>query len=86
MTENKKTVKVEFAPGAFDNFEGTQEELDELVANIQNMFANMSQEELVANSRSVTLDDLDELDEETQQQILSALDELNNDDNTRRLN
>lgn len=28
-------IKVEFAPGAFDNFEGTQEELDELVKMIQ---------------------------------------------------
>ena len=75
MSENKKPVKVEFAPGAFDNFEGTQEELEELVSEIQNMFTNMTSEELAANSRSVSLDDLAELDEETQQQILSALDE-----------
>jgi len=75
MSENKKPIKVEFAPGAFDNFEGTQEELEELVSEIQNMFTNMTTEELAANSRSVSLDDLAELDEETQQQILSALDE-----------
>jgi hypothetical protein len=75
MSENKKPVKVEFAPGAFDNFEGTQEELEELVSEIQNMFTSMTTEELAANSRSVSLDDLAELDEETQQQILSALDE-----------
>lgn len=77
MSENKKPVKVEFAPGAFDSFEGTQEELEELVSEIQNMFSNMSSEELAANSRSVSLDDLAELDEETQQQILSALDNEN---------
>ena len=77
MSENKKSVKVEFAPGAFDSFEGTQEELEELVSEIQNMFSNMSSEELAANSRSVSLDDLAELDEETQQQILSALDNEN---------
>ncbi len=75
MSENKKPIKVEFAPGAFDNFEGTQEELEELVSEIQNMFTNMTTEELAANSKSVSLDDLAELDEETQQQILSALDE-----------
>lgn len=32
-----KNIKVTFAPGAFDNFEGTQEELDELIATIQQM-------------------------------------------------
>lgn len=35
MTEK---LKVEFAPGCFDGFEGTQEELDALVAEIQRMF------------------------------------------------
>jgi hypothetical protein len=33
-----KELKIEFAPGAFDNFEGTQEELDELMAEIHRMF------------------------------------------------
>ena len=34
-----KNVKPEivFAPGCFDNFEGTQEELDELIASINQM-------------------------------------------------
>ena len=35
MTEKK--LKVEIAPGAFDNFEGTQEELQELLAQIHQM-------------------------------------------------
>jgi len=30
----KKEFKIEFAPGCFDEFDGTQEELDELVAEI----------------------------------------------------
>lgn len=34
----KKDLKLEFAPGAFDGFEGTQEELDELMAEIQKAF------------------------------------------------
>jgi hypothetical protein len=37
MSQNKKPVEVIFAPGAFDSFEGTQQELDELVAQIQQM-------------------------------------------------
>ncbi len=36
MNEDKK-LKVVFAPGALDNFEGTQEELDEMVAEIQRL-------------------------------------------------
>jgi hypothetical protein len=32
-----KQTKLEFAPGAFDNFEGTQEELDEFIAQIKQM-------------------------------------------------
>ena len=34
---NDNNFKIEFAPGAFDSFEGTQEELDEIVAEIQRM-------------------------------------------------
>lgn len=34
----KKDLKLEFAPGAFDGFDGTQEELDELMAEIQQAF------------------------------------------------
>lgn len=34
MTQAKK-LKVVFAPGCFDDFEGTQEELDALVKEIQ---------------------------------------------------
>ena len=30
-------LKIEFAPGCFDNFEGTQEELDALIKEIQNL-------------------------------------------------
>jgi hypothetical protein len=30
-------LKIEFAPGCFDNFDGTQEELDELINEIRMM-------------------------------------------------
>lgn len=32
--ENPENLKVVFAPGCFDSFEGSQEELDELMAEI----------------------------------------------------
>jgi len=35
-----KDTKIEFAPGCFHDFEGTQEELAELMAHIRTMVAN----------------------------------------------
>jgi hypothetical protein len=66
MTEEKKEIKIEFAPGCFDGFEGTQEELDELIADIKNMIASG---ELAENSRELTEEDFDELPVEVQEQI-----------------
>jgi hypothetical protein len=37
MPEESKKITIEFHPGCFDNFDGTQEELDELMAEIQNL-------------------------------------------------
>jgi crotonobetainyl-CoA:carnitine CoA-transferase CaiB-like acyl-CoA transferase len=51
-------MKVQFAPGAFDDFEGTQEELDALVAELEEMFESMTPEELAAQSRQVDVADL----------------------------
>jgi hypothetical protein len=51
-------MKVQFAPGAFDDFEGTQEELDALVAELEEMFESMTPEELAAQSREVDVADL----------------------------
>ena len=71
MSRNKKKMHVEFAPGAFDHFDGTQEELDALIAEIERQAQTG---ELEANS--VALDD-DEawaaLSEEEQQIIADAL-------------
>ena len=60
MTDSKKPMQVEFAPGAFDQFDGTQEELDAMMAEIMDMFANMSPEELEAASRPIDLDNVSE--------------------------
>ena len=51
-------MKVQFAPGAFDDFDGTQEELDALIAELEEMFESMTPEELAAQSREVDLADL----------------------------
>ena len=37
MSKPDKPIKISFAPGCFDSFEGTQEELDELIAEITAM-------------------------------------------------
>ena len=54
MTEQKKELKIEFAPGCFDNFDGTQEELQELIAQIRQMVNDGTLEE---NSTPVDPDD-----------------------------
>ena len=76
MTDSKKPIKVTFAPGAFDQFDGTQEELDELLKEIQELADNG---ELFERARSVDLEDLMEEDEETLEEILMQLDAIEND-------
>ena len=71
-----KPLKVEFAPGCFDNFEGTQEELDGLMAEIKTKFASMTAEELKDQSRLVSVDELledESISDDEFEQILSAL-------------
>lgn len=74
MSENKK-MKIEFAPGCFDAFDGTQEELDELIEEIIKMaedgtlmeqsepldIDNLSPEDLEALENSKFLDQISEL-------------------------
>jgi hypothetical protein len=55
----KPELKVIFAPGCFDDFEGTQEELAEFIAQIHQMAASG---ELAENSTPVDFDDLDDED------------------------
>jgi len=56
MTEEKK-LEVVFAPGCFDSFNGTQEELNELMAEIQSLAASG---ELFESSTLIDVDDLDD--------------------------
>ena len=54
-----KDLKIEFAPGCFDNFEGSQEELDDLINQIKEMFASGEAQEM---ARPLDFDDLDDED------------------------
>lgn len=78
MTEEKKPkLKVVFAPGCFDDFDGTQEELDALIADIEARVADGSFME-----QSVPLDDMSEEDWE---QISEHLDMLEKSSGNRTL-
>jgi hypothetical protein len=79
MTEEKKALKLEFAPGCFDGFEGTQEELDDLMSEIQRMFDSG---EMEANSKPV---DIDELIEEEPEYALKLMQSLNDEETKRNL-
>ena len=70
MTEEKKSRTLEFAPGCFDSFDGTQEELDEMVAEIQRMFDSG---EMEANSREVDIEELFEEDPDVAEKIFQTL-------------
>jgi len=70
MTEKK--IKIEFAPGCFDDFEGTQEELEEFQRLIREGFESG---DFLEQSEELTDDMFEELSPEDQQQILAALDD-----------
>ena len=80
MTEKK--MKVEFAPGCFDDFDGTQQELDDLVTEIQRM---VNSGEMFENSTPVTEESLADLSEEEQQVLLDAVRMFGADNNIRNL-
>jgi len=79
MTDNK--IKIEFAPGCFDSFEGSQEELDQLQQELLKMFAEMSPDELAQRSRPVDLEELGSEDPDVAEKIMNFL----NDDSPRIL-
>jgi hypothetical protein len=76
--EEKKPLQVMFAPGCVEDFDGTQEELDEMIAEINRLaetgelferslpvdLDELSDEELeeLAGKMGIDLDDLDEVD------------------------
>jgi len=56
-----KKLKLTFAPGCFDNFEGSQEDLDELINHIKEMFSNMTPEDFENHPDIDSLDINDKL-------------------------
>jgi hypothetical protein len=78
MTEPKK-IQIEFAPGCFDNFDGTQEELDELVAEIRRMAESG---ELQERSQPVDIDQLIDDDPDMAEALMRM---LGDDDEPRNL-
>jgi hypothetical protein len=68
-----KPLKVEFAPGCFDHFEGSQEELNELMAEIHRLVESGELFE-----RSVPVEELS--DEE-----FEFIEQLTNNEGTRNL-
>lgn len=71
MTDEKKTPEIIFAPGCFDTFEGTQEELNELIAEIQRMAESG---ELFEQSTELDIDSLIEDDPELADKIFDSFD------------
>lgn len=72
MTDSKKPLEVRFAPGALDHLEvEDQAELDKIMAEITEMFANMTPEELAAASRPIDWDNLSEEEAEILERALN---------------
>lgn len=74
MTDNKE-IKIQFAPGAFDTFDGTQEELDALMEEIHKMFEGKSMEEIAEISRPISDEDFDEFPDDVKLQLMRGHDE-----------
>lgn len=76
MTQEDKKPEIVFAPGCFDNFEGTQEELDDLINEIQRL---VDSGELFDKATPVALDDLSDEDLEALAEQL-GLDDIDDDE------
>jgi hypothetical protein len=79
-------MKIEFAPGCFDHIDvDSQEELDAIMTEIQNMLGNVTPEELEAMSTPVTDETLAEMDPEERAILMQAFDAHNMDARKRKL-
>jgi hypothetical protein len=68
MNSDKEKPEIVFAPGCFDNFDGTQEELDELIAAIQQM---VESGEIMENARVVDFDNPSDDDREIIEHLMN---------------
>lgn len=72
----KKPIKIEFAPGCFDSFDGTQEELDALITEIKQL---IDSGELFEKSQPLDIDELiEEEGDEIADQLYNALTQKEN--------
>jgi len=77
MTDEKdEPMKLVFAPGCFDGFEGTQEELDAMQAEIMELFTSG---DFFANSTPVDMDALMEEDPELATMLMERLGDIDNE-------
>ena len=76
--EEQKDLKLVFAPGCFDSFEGSQEELDELVNEIKRLFASG---EFFEKSKPLDVDELFEEDPELAEKLIKAADTMRDSGN-----
>jgi|FreactcultuFSWF8_1027224.scaffolds.fasta_scaffold07785_2 hypothetical protein len=70
-------IKVVFDPGCFDDFEGTQEELDETIKQITEMFQNGDLETM--QEEAVDIEDLAKTNPELANRLLEKLIILDDD-------
>jgi hypothetical protein len=69
-TEDCKDLKIQFAPGCFDDFDGTQEELDAFMAEITEMIQNG---DMLDSARAVDFDTMMEDEPEVAEKLIRAL-------------
>ena len=78
MTEEKK-LDIVFAPGCFDSFDGTQEELDAFMKEIQEHISNLTPEQLAEQSVEIDEEYLDKLYEQDPELAVKLVESLIND-------
>lgn len=80
MSKDNKEPKIEFAPGCFDGFEGTQEELNELIAELTRLAETG---EIFEKAKKVNIEDLVEelifLGDYTEEDVADFLEEIQSD-------
>lgn len=74
MSTDKK-MEIVFAPGCFDSFEGSQEELDNLISEIQRM---VDTGEIFEKSREIDFDNPSEEDIEVIEHLMSIEEDKSN--------
>jgi len=71
MTDEKKKLEIKFMPGCFDHFDGTQEELDEMMAELTRLAESG---EIFDKSTPVDIDSIiEDLSEEEMEEILNEI-------------